>query len=94
MGNTIKSEATRDPEGPGKDVAFFQAMNIRWLNLFITKIKDTKKSEFSLENVNETIKWSDYFRIFVEIKEDMGSELHTKERSVWHTATSGNLPQT
>lgn len=89
MGNTIGSEAARDPEGPGKDVAFFQAMNVRWLNVFITKIKDTKKSEFSLANSNETLKWSDYFRIFIDIKDSMGSESVTKERSNWHPASVG-----
>lgn len=89
MGNTIGSDAVRDPEGPGKDVAFFQAMNVRWLNVFITKIKDTKKSEFSLANNEETLKWSDYFRIFIDIKDSMGSESTNKERSNWHPATAG-----
>jgi len=70
-------------------VAFFQAMNVRWLNVFITKIKDTKKSEFSLANTEETLKWSDYFRIFIDIKDSMGSESTFKERSNWHPATVG-----
>lgn len=68
---------------------FFRALNIRWLNVFINKIKDTKRGEFSLENSNETLKWSDYFRIFVDIKDNMLTEVSVKERSVWHAATHG-----
>jgi hypothetical protein len=89
MGNTIKAGPNYDPEGPGAEVAFFQAMNIRWLNVFIIKIRDTKKTGFSLNNASEALRWSDYFRIFVDIKDSMVTELTTKERSVWHPATKG-----
>lgn len=91
MGNSIKAGSNYDPEGPGSDVAFFQAMNIRWLNVFIAKIRQTRKADFvfTLQESAESLKWSDYFRIFIEIKESMVSELSTKERSEWHPATKG-----
>ena len=89
MGNSIKSEVQFDPEGPGDNVTFFQNMNIRWLNVFINRIKDAKKGEFAIQNANETLKWSDYFRIFTEIKDNMVSEVVVKERKIWHPATIG-----
>lgn len=38
---------------------------------------------------SDTLKWSDYFRIFVEIKDNMTLEAVSKQRSVWHPATLG-----
>jgi hypothetical protein len=89
MGNSLKSEAIQELDGPGQNVAFFQAMNIRWLNVFIAKVKDIKKAELSIDNTKETLKWSDYFRIFTEIKDSMASETFTKERKIWHPSTAG-----
>lgn len=66
-------------------------MNIRWLNVFIAKIRNTRRADFTftLHESKESLKWSDYFRIFIEIKDNMVSELGTKERSAWHPATKG-----
>lgn len=89
MGNTIKSGPDFDPDGPENEVAFFQALSIKWLNIFINKIRETKNTEFTLSHSNDTLKWSDYFRIFVEIKDSMVTELSTKERGIWHPATKG-----
>jgi hypothetical protein len=89
MGNTFKSSNGEEPPGPGEEVGFFRGMNIRWMNVFIQKIRDAKRADFSVSNAEETLQWSDYFTIFTEIKETMATEARVKERLSWHTATIG-----
>ena len=89
MGNSIKVGHNHDPPGPGSEVAFFQSLNVRWLNVFIQRVREISKKEFSLDKPDERLKWSEYFGIFVEIKESMLTEATTKERTTWHPATQG-----
>lgn len=90
MGNSISSKNCDDPDGPGENVLFFRNMNVKWLNVFVSKVKIINPNlQFSINDNDEKIKWTEYFKCFTEIKESISSEAFVKQRNNWHPATLG-----
>lgn len=90
MGNSISLLSEGDPEGVGEEVEVFRTMNVKWMNMFVSKLRSGREQyKFSIEDENEKIQWREYFQIFTEIKESIASETFVKERSNWHPATLG-----
>lgn len=90
MGNSISLLSDGDPEGVGEEVEVFRTMNVKWMNMFVSKLRSSRDQyKFSIEDENEKIQWREYFQIFTEIKESIASETFVKERSNWHPATMG-----
>lgn len=89
MGNIFTLENGNEPCGPGEEVEFFRTLNIKWLDLIVSKVKDVKRSEFDIDRNEETIRWVDYFRILTDVKAAMTEDSVSKRRVTFHTACAG-----
>jgi len=90
MGNSISLLSEGDPEGVGEELEVFRTMNVKWMNMFVSKLRSSREQyNFSIEDENEKIQWREYFQIFTEIKVSIASETFVQERINWHPATLG-----
>ena len=80
MGNRFSTdlEEYSDPEGPGDLCQFFQDLEVKWVDIFIGRVREI----FSFSTVDvfdlstdkaikqcPMLKWRDFFKIFVFVKE-------------------------
>jgi hypothetical protein len=89
MGNKLAYDKPDACEGPGDDVIFFQNLNIKWMTLVVSRLREVKDTDFNLRNKDEKIKWNNYFKIFSDIKDKMIIDTQIQKKNVWHTATLG-----
>jgi hypothetical protein len=90
MGNSISLLSEGDPEGVGEELEVFRTMNVKWMNMFVSKLRSSREQyNFSIEDENEKIQWREYFQLFTEIKVSIASETFVQERINWHPATLG-----
>jgi len=90
MGNAISLLSEGDPEGAGEEVEVFRTINVKWMSMFVSKLRSNREHyKFAIEDGNERIQWREYFQTFTEMKAAIASESFIKERSNWHPATLG-----
>ena len=88
MGNRFVYEEFEDPPGPGEGVGFFQNLHIKWMKTFINRVVDYKRHDIDLNDEEEVLKWTEYFRIFSEIRETLRIEAEGVHRKTWHPAVA------
>ena len=100
MGNRFSTRPidNADPEGPGDGVSFFRSLDVKWIDIFIGRIReiatDSNVDVFELSasldpKTSYRLRWRDYFQIFVLVKDKIERDEAFRTRSSWHPATLG-----